>query len=86
MNNKLIQSYVKDKFFVSTIYRESSACVPSPPWYFETMVWAWDKETRQRGELLEQYESGYTEVAALASHFCICKEYAEKSGKLQETS
>ena len=28
---------------VSTIYRESSALVESPPWYFETMAFADDK-------------------------------------------
>lgn len=35
---------VDGKWVVSMIYRQSSACVNSPPWYYEIMVWEYTKE------------------------------------------
>ena len=57
MNSKLCQSYVsyEDKeYFVSTINREGSAMQGGV--YAETMVWEWDRETRNRGNLVGQDE------------------------------
>jgi len=72
----LIQSYVKNKYFISTIHRESSAMTDTPIWYYETMVWGWDKEIRQRSEhFLLQVDSGNTETDALNSHLKICRNY-----------
>lgn len=54
----VIQSYLffgDVGFFVSTIERDSSAAVSPPPRFFETMVWEWDKTTKERGNLLLQF-------------------------------
>lgn len=48
MSEKLIQSYVKDRWFVSTIHRQSSATANPDGWYYETMVWNWNAEAKER--------------------------------------
>lgn len=45
---QLMCTYLKGKYFISTIYRQSSAMVEDC-WYFETMAWNWDEKTKQRG-------------------------------------
>lgn len=73
---KLIQSYVCEKYFVSTILRLSSAAL-GPEKYYETMVWAWDKEKRKRKkEILEQYDSGTHVGDAIEHHLTICQRLA----------
>jgi len=62
---QLMRSFLKDKFFISTIYRESS-CLDGG-WYFETMAWEWNKETQQRGSIVEIDES-YSEQTAIHIH------------------
>ncbi|RDI73341.1 hypothetical protein Gocc_2941 [Gaiella occulta] len=47
--------------WVSTIYRESSARVESPPWYFETMAFlddgiAWESAARREQEARRQHD------------------------------
>ncbi len=69
--NTLIQSYVADRWFVSTILRASSAMEGGP--YFETIVWDWDSETKDRGKLLEIEDSGMSPEHASASHANICQ-------------
>lgn len=68
----LIQSYLMGKWMVSTAYRQSSATTESPPWYFETIVWAWDSEKRERGEMLHMDDSGSEPISALGKHNYIC--------------
>ena len=41
---QLMCTYLKGKYFISTIYRQSSAMVEDC-WYFETMAWNWDEKT-----------------------------------------
>ena len=69
----LIQSYVLNKYFVSTIHRESSVWEYDNDWYYETIVWEWDDETRKRGKMISQDYSGAVEIDALEEHFTICK-------------
>ena len=76
-NPTLIQSFVRGRFFVSTAYRQSSAMVNSPPWYFETIVWEWDPETKKTGNLLQCKDSGGTDKAALKDHVSICISLAQ---------
>lgn len=45
---QLMCTYLKGKYFISTIYRQSSAMVEDC-WYFETMAWEWDEKTKKRG-------------------------------------
>ena len=68
--NKLIQSYVEEKWFVSTIHRESST-IP-PMWYYETIVWEWNAKTRKREEMIYQGDSGSSKNIALENHLTIC--------------
>jgi len=78
MSAKLIQSYLKEQYFVSTIYRQSSA-VYLPIWYYETIVWRWDKKTtRHRGELLTIHDSGTEETYAIDNHALICVKLLEE--------
>ena len=75
---KLIQSYLEEQYFVSTIHRKSST---SPPLrYYETMVWEWDKETRKRGKLLAQHDSGVGKHSAIDDHALICIELLREGG------
>jgi hypothetical protein len=54
LSYRVLQSYVRDKFFVSTCYRLSSAMYGG--WYYETFAWKWDKDTRKTGEFVYQDE------------------------------
>ena len=72
---KLIQSYVLEKFFVSTAYRQCSAVIESPPWYYETIVFTWDKETKKTNGILEVLDSGSEPSDALVSHNNTCLKY-----------
>jgi hypothetical protein len=65
---QLMRSFLKDRFFISTIYRESS-CLDGG-WYFETIVWEWNKETQQKGSIIEMDES-YSEENAIKVHCLI---------------
>ena len=73
----LIQSYVLKKWFVSTIHRESSVMESPPPWFYETLVWEWNAETRERGELLYQAGGSHYESGGLLDHFEVCKQLTE---------
>lgn len=58
MSETLIQSYVWHKsncFFVSTIDRDSSA-LAGPGRYAETLVWEYDYEEHERGQIVGQDE------------------------------
>lgn len=70
---RLIQSYVVDKFFVSTAYRQSSAMVESPQMYYETVVFEWDIETRKTGILIDMQDSGSSVFYAMRNHYNICQ-------------
>ena len=59
-----IQSYVADKYFVSTVWRESSA--PEGGWYYETIVWEWLKNIKKIGDMLAM-------ASGLHSHYKICQ-------------
>ena len=71
-NFTLIQSYVVNCWFVSTAFIKSSVSVNSPPWYFETIVWEWDSNTREQGKMVEMKDSGSFPDQAIQSHFNIC--------------
>jgi len=77
---KLIQSYVREKYFVSTIWRDSSDPQPGAQKFYETMVWEWDKETRKRlPKILEQHDSGMFPDLAIEHHAKICVRLAVES-------
>ena len=71
MKNKehtLIQSYYREKYFISTAYRRASITI-AEVWYYETIIWEWDKETKERGEMLSMEDSGIMPRSALENHF-----------------
>ena len=72
--HKLIQSYIQEKYFISTAYRRSSVRVASPPWYYETITWKLDKETGVSDKMISMANSGRSPITALKGHFGICKE------------
>lgn len=61
-----IQSYVADQWYVSTVWRQSSAMFAGDRYYYETLVWRWDSERRERRELIHEAEG-------LDTHFDICQ-------------
>ena len=65
---QLMCSYVKGKYFISTIYRQSSAMIEDC-WYFETMIWDWDDKNKTRGSIVEMDDSGIDEDMAIDNHF-----------------
>ncbi len=67
--HKLIQSYVVEKYFISTAYRRSSAATETPIWYYETVIFEWDKDTKECGAMIEQLDSGMSPAMALQNHF-----------------
>ena len=79
--HKLVQTYVADRWFVSTIYRQSSACMNNPPWYYETIIWEYDPETRKRGRMYQTSGSHYGAVVAMKAHAAICVTMVEKAAK-----
>lgn len=72
---QLMCTYLKGKFFISTIYREASTI--EPMWYFETMAWEWDDKTKTRGAIVEMDDSGISEEMAMDNHFLMVKKLNE---------
>ncbi len=75
-NNKfsLIQSYVSRRWFVSTTYRQSSVMADGHVWYFETIVWEGDNETKKKEKMIKTEDSGSSQEQAMLSHINICGE------------
>ena len=78
ISKSIIQSYVKEKYFVSTIYHQSSVSTESPiPWFYETIIWEWNKVTRKRGKQIDIQNSEGLEKKALKNHFEICQKLSQ---------
>jgi len=82
---KLVQSYVYrnngDCFFVSTGYRSTIEAL-GEVWYFETFAWEWNRETKDRGELIADNSGAKTETAAFDQHFSLANELHD-TGKFE---
>lgn len=72
-DEKIIQSYVVDKYFVSTILRDY-VTIEGVSRGHETKVFSWDLNTRNLGEVL--YQTGET-----PNHFDICKKLIAKGAE-----
>ena len=81
MSEKFIQSHIKHRFFVSTALRCSPVCVPPVAWYYETIVWEWDREAEQKGKMIARYDSGIYESTAMVNHIMICMGLLEELDK-----
>ena len=64
--HKLIQSYLLEKYFISTAHRREST--PEEIWYYETIVWEYDKETRKQGKMILMEDSGMNKLDSLTNH------------------
>ena len=73
---QLMCTYLKGRYFISTIYREASTI--DSIWYFETMAWEWDVETQKRGAIVEMDDSGNDEDTAMENHLLMCKKLNEE--------
>ncbi len=68
-----LKSYVwhdEKCYFVSTIERDSSAAY-YPMRYFETLVWEYDWQTTERGEIVGHYGNG----DAFRQHMKACEDF-----------
>ena len=72
---KLIQSHVRDRYFVSTALRESSV-IGDRSEYFETMVWDINNDG-SRGRIIDQQDCGSSPHGAIEEHMEICLLLAE---------
>ena len=81
---KIVQTYCKEKFFISTILRPSS-CVEPPSEYYETMVFKWDKATKKTVGIIEQHEDA-TESQAIETHFLITKQLLNEGEENNESN
>ena len=55
-------------WFVSTVYRQSSAAIDNPPGYYETIVWEWNSKTKKRGKMIICEGVGYTPKVSMKKH------------------
>jgi len=67
---QLLCTYLKGRYFISTMYRESSAAVEAK-WYFETIAWKWDPKSKTIGSIVEMDDSGINEDMAIGNHTLI---------------
>jgi hypothetical protein len=72
---QLMCTYLKGKYFISTIYREASTI--EPMWYFETITWEWNDKTKTRGVIVDINDSGINEEMAMDNHLLIVKKLNE---------
>jgi hypothetical protein len=80
---KLIQSYVANKYFVSTIKRQSSMTDQLYAMVWETMAWNWNPVTRQTEQILPIQESTSCKEGAFKQHFDVCMQL-EETGEYKE--
>lgn len=71
---RLIQSYVIDKWFVSTARRRSSARETPDAYYYETLVWVWGSLTQEREEMVGMRAHGDDPATAMEGHAGCCRE------------
>lgn len=69
---QLMCTYLKRKYFISTMYRQSSSMIEDM-WYFETIAWEWDDKTKTRGAIVEMDDGGITEESAMGNHLLMVK-------------
>lgn len=65
---QLLSTHLRRKFYISTAYRQSSSIELGEMWYFETITWEWNEETKQRGRIIDQEDSGADEISAIQNH------------------
>lgn len=77
---QLLCTYLKGKYFISTCYRQASTV--ETIWYYETIVWTWDSEKKERGEMIDMLDSGWGEELALKNHNTIVQELLKQEGTI----
>jgi hypothetical protein len=66
---KLMTTVLKDKYFVVTSYREATTL--ESIWYFETIAFNFNINTKTIGGVIEMDDSGVDEASAIENHFLI---------------
>lgn len=72
---QFLQSYVYTAFgdfFVSTIYRQSTALVETPPWFYETLAWKLDKQRIKEKQVADN-SGAMDSDEAFGRHQDVCK-------------
>lgn len=70
------------EFFVSTIYRRSSAALNPDGWYFETFGWSLDENGRNN-HIIADNSGALSEDGAIRQHAEVLEQLA-KTGKFEE--
>ena len=84
-SKKFLQSYLftnYGNFFVSTIYRRSSAMLEVDSWYYETFAWRLDKNKHRTDWVADNSGAG-TVPGAFDQHFEVCRQL-ELNGEYKE--
>ena len=74
MSVKILQSYVAEAFFVSTIYRRASTMEES--YYYETITWTWSPKTKKRGAQVNHCNTSSLSQA-MRDHYKVIMELLE---------
>lgn len=75
MPEKVIQTYLRQRYFISTIYRSTPIEENGKANYYETAVFHIDMEKRQLGNIIESEDSGTDEEKAIYNHLKIAQKY-----------
>lgn len=71
---KLIQSYVRNKFFISTMLMESNSILGSNYCYYETLVFEWNEETKETSNIIDS-EVHSCPKGAFRQHYALCEKW-----------
>jgi len=86
MENKeyqLLCTFLKDRYYISTMYRKSTANIANP-WHFEMIIWEWDAIANKRGQVVDIDDIGTDEEQAIANHFTAVKSMLSVIAKEEE--
>ena len=76
ISTAFMQTYILQKWLISTIRRPSSAAMAYEKMYYETLVWELD-ENGQRGKIVDESECPDDEICALRHHQIISEYFLE---------
>lgn len=76
MTERFMQTYLMDRWFISTALRDAD--IPGAPGlrYYETLIWEWDPETKRRGDMIPlpiESRGPLGHGSAIQEHEAICK-------------
>lgn len=75
-DDQVMSSYVRRRWNVSTARRLYSIVDATPMVEFETIVWVWNPQTKDREELIYMESCGNSLALAVEMHTTICRKLA----------